>query len=116
MTTETKTNKSEKFAVIATGGKQYVVREGDLLKIEKINPEDIKSDKVTFDEVLLVDDGKETKVGTPTVSGAKVVAEVVEGDVKQKKVVIIKFRSKSNYHKKNGHRQRKTIVKVSEIK
>jgi large subunit ribosomal protein L21 len=116
MATKTKKNTSEKFAVIATGGKQYVVREGDILKIEKVDSTDIKSGKISFGEVLLVDDGKETKIGTPNISGATVVAEVTEEDVKDKKVLVMRFKSKSNYHKKNGHRQRKTIVKVTEIK
>jgi large subunit ribosomal protein L21 len=107
---------SGKFAVIATGGKQYVVFEGDTLKIEKIAPSNIKAGKITFDQVLLVDDGKETKIGTPTVSGSQVVAEVIEESEKQKKVTIQKFKSKSNYSKKNGHRQIKTIIKISEIK
>jgi large subunit ribosomal protein L21 len=131
MATETKTKKAEKapkttkkteskasnkFAVIVTGGKQYVVREGDVFKIELVDSSDIKSGKITFDEVLLIDDGKETKIGTPTVSGAKVVAEVLHEDVKEKKVLVMRFKSKSNYKKKNGHRQRKTIIKISEIK
>ena len=115
-TTEKTPKTSNKFAVIATGGKQYVVREGDVFKIEKIDPSDIKSDKVTFEEVLLVDDGKETKIGTPTVSGAKVVADVLYGDVKEKKVIVLQFKSKSNYNTKREHRQRKTVVKISEIK
>jgi large subunit ribosomal protein L21 len=131
MATETKTKKVEKapkttkkpavktsnsFAVIATGGKQYVVREGDVFKIEKIDASEIKAGKITFDEVLLVDDGKDTKIGTPTVSGAKVVAEVLHEDVKEKKILVMRFKSKSNYKKKNGHRQRKTVIKISEIK
>jgi len=116
--TETKkaVEKTGKFAVIATGGKQYVVRVGDVLKIEKVDIKEIKTEKITFDEVLLVDDGKTTKVGTPVIAGAKVVADVLNDDEKQTKVTIIKFKSKSNYKKKNGHRQRKTIVRVSEIK
>jgi large subunit ribosomal protein L21 len=109
-----KTNK-DSMAVIKTGGKQYLVKEGDVLKVEKIAEEDIKAGKITFDEVLLVDDGKDTKVGTPTVKGAKVVAEVVN-QVKDKKVTVIRFRSKSRYFKKKGHRQPVTFVKVKEIK
>jgi large subunit ribosomal protein L21 len=118
MATETKDKKdpkSGKMAVVRTGSKQYIVREGDVLKIEKIHDEDIKGGKITFDDVLLVDDGKETKLGTPTVSGVKVVAELIE-QKKDKKVVVIRYRAKSRYFKKRGHRQPKTFVKVTEIK
>ena len=103
------------IAVIKTGGKQYLVKEGDILKVEKIDESDIKAGKVTFDEILLVDDGKETKVGTPTVKGAKVVAEVIN-QVKDKKVTVIRFKSKSRYFKKRGHRQPVAFIKISEIK
>ena len=113
---KTEKTSADKFAVILTGGKQYVVRVGDVLKIEKIDPSEIKSDKITFDQVLLLDDGKETKVGAPTISGSKVIAEVLHEDIKEKKVLVMRFKSKSNYKKKNGHRQRKTVVKISEIK
>lgn len=112
----TKTAKNTTFAVIKAGGKQYVVKEGDTLKIEKINTENIKAGKLTFDEVLLTDDGKETKVGTPTVKGAKVVAEVIEEMVKEKKVNVIRFRAKSRHNVRKGHRQPKTLIKISEIK
>lgn len=101
-----------KFAVIKTGGKQYKVIEGQELKIEKL-PE-AKGGKVVFDEVLLIDDGKGVKIGTPTIKGAKVEAEFLE-DGKYKKVTIIKFKSKSNYRKKMGHRQPFTMVKIAKI-
>jgi large subunit ribosomal protein L21 len=106
---------SKTMAVIRTGSKQYIVRVGDILKIEKIFDEDIKAGKIVFDDVLLVDDGKQTKVGTPKVSGSKVVAEVVD-QIKDKKVVVIRYRAKSRYFKKRGHRQEKTFVKITEIK
>jgi large subunit ribosomal protein L21 len=112
-----KTVKTESslFAVIKTGGKQYIVKSGDVLKVEKIDPEDIVDNKVTFNEVLLIDDGKTTKVGTPTIAGSKVVAEIVE-NIREKKVIIIRYRQKSRHFKKNGHRQPKTYVKVVDIK
>lgn len=104
--------KSVGFAVIATGGKQYVVHEGDILNVEKLEAEEGK--KVDFTEVLLLDDGKTTKVGEPTVSGAKVSAELVEHG-KGKKISVIRFRSKSRYFKNKGHRQPYSRVKVTKI-
>ena len=102
------------FAVIQTGGKQYTVSKGDVLKIEKLSGEHKEGDKVTFDQVLLTDDGKSTKVGTPTVSGAK-----VEGEIKEigrdKKISVIRFRAKSRYHKKRGHRQPFFKVEITKI-
>ncbi len=106
---------SEKMAVIRTGSKQYVVKIADVLKNEKIHDEDIKNGAITFEDVLLVDDGKTTKLGTPVLSSSKVIAEVVE-QIKDKKVVVIKYRAKSRYFKKRGHRQPKTFVKITEIK
>lgn len=99
-----------KSAVVKTGGKQYLVSEGDVLAVEKLNVDKT----VDFDEVLLVDDGSTTKLGTPTVSGAKVKAEVVEQG-RHAKVVVIKYRAKSRYFKKNGHRQPYTKVKITSI-
>lgn len=102
------------FAVIKTGGKQYKVTKGDIVKIEKLSGEHKEGDKVTFEEVLLVDDGKSTKVGTPTVSGAK-----VEGVIKEigrdKKISVIRFRAKSRYHKKRGHRQPFMKVEINKV-
>jgi large subunit ribosomal protein L21 len=103
-----------KFAVIETGGKQYKVAEGDVLSIEKLPGEHKDGDKITFDRVLLVADDKDTKVGTPYVSGAKVEA-VFKEDGRGKKLHIIKFKAKSNYSKKIGHRQPYTKVAISSI-
>lgn len=100
------------FAVIQTGGKQYKVAKGDTLKIEKLS--DVKDGKVTFNEVLLTDDGKTTNVGTPHVSGAKVTASVL-GDGRHKKVMVVRYLAKSRYYKKNGHRQPFTEVKIESI-
>ena len=94
------------YAIIATGGKQYKVSEGDVIKVEKLDAE--VGAKVTFDNVLLVG-GDTVKVGTPTVDGAKVEASVVS-EGKGKKVIVYKYKRKTGYHKKNGHRQLFTQV------
>ncbi len=103
------------FAVIETGGKQYKVSPGDTLKIEKLSDLENKGDKITFDKVLLVSDDKEVKIGEPYVSGAKVEA-TLEEQGRSKKIFVIRFRSKSRYFKKNGHRQPFTKVKIEAIK
>lgn len=103
------------FAVIATGGKQYLVSEGKSVKIEKMKGEFKEGDSITFDEVLLVDDGSTTKVGEPTVSGSKVTA-TLEKIGRAQKVVVIKYKQKSRYFKKNGHRQPYFQVKITSIK
>ena len=104
-----------KFAVIETGGKQYRVSEGDSLKIEKLSGEYKEGDKITFDKVLLLNDGKETKIGTPYIDGAKV-ETVFKEEGKNKKVMVIRFKSKSRYFKKRGHRQPFTKIEINSIK
>jgi len=101
------------YAIIKTGGKQYRVNEGGILKIEKIAGE--KGDKVTFSEVLLVsgDDG-DVKVGNPVVANATVTAEILEQG-KEKKVVVFKYKKRKNYRRKQGHRQPFTKIKVDQI-
>ena len=100
-----------KYAVIAACGKQYKVSEGDVIKVEKLGVAD--GETVTFDKVLLVSDG-ETVIGNPTIAGASVTASVVcEG--KDKKVVVYKYKRKTGYHKKQGHRQPYTKVKIEKI-
>ena len=99
------------YAIIATGGKQYTVSEGDVIKVEKLGVN--AGDTVTFDQVLFVNNG-EAKVGEPTVAGASVTASVVE-EGKGKKVVVYKYKRKTGYHKKNGHRQLFTKVKIEKI-
>ena len=96
------------YAIIATGGKQYKVSEGDTVRVEKLGAE--AGAKFTFDHVLYVDG----KVGNPTVDGASVEATVV-GDGKAKKVIVYKYKRKTGYHKKNGHRQQYTEVKIDKI-
>ena len=100
------------YAVIVTGGKQYKVSEGDTLFVEKIEAEE--GSAVTFDQVLMVGEGEDVKVGAPTVAGATVTASVI-GDGKAKKVIVYKYKRKTGYHKKNGHRQQYTAVKVEKI-
>jgi len=101
------------YAVIKTGGKQYRVSEGQVLRIESLNAE--VGDTVEFDEVLMVGSGSDVKVGTPVVEGAKVAA-TVESNGRGKKVTIIKFRRRKNRSKtKQGHRQNYTEVKIGKI-
>ena len=99
------------YAIIATGGKQYTVSEGDVIKVEKLGVN--AGDTVTFDQVLFVNDG-DAKVGNPTVAGASVTASVI-GEGKAKKVIVYKYKRKTGYHKKNGHRQLFTKVKIEKI-
>ena len=99
------------YAIIATGGKQYKVSEGDVISIEKLGAEE--GEKVTFNQVLAVsNDG--LKVGSPTVDGASVEASVVRNG-RARKVIVYKFKRKTGYHKKNGHRQSFTQVKIDKI-
>lgn len=100
-----------KIAIIETGGKQYVVSEGEVLSIEKLDGAENAGDKITFENVLLTDDGSETVFGAPFISGAKVMAELVEHG-REKKVTVIRYRQKSRYFKKKGHRQPFTKVKI----
>jgi large subunit ribosomal protein L21 len=102
------------FAVIQTGGKQYAVRPGDMLKIEKLEGDFKKGDAIDFDQVLLVGEGASAKIGTPLVSGAKVKA-TFEKHGRAQKVIVIKFKQKSRYFKKNGHRQPFIEVKIDSI-
>lgn len=99
------------YAIIATGAKQYKVSEGDVIRVEKLGVE--AGSTYTFEDVLVVNNG-ELVVGTPTVAGATVTASVV-GDVKGDKVIVYKYKRKTGYHKKNGHRQTYTEVKIESI-
>jgi large subunit ribosomal protein L21 len=100
------------YAVLETGGKQYRVVEGDTLEIERLETEAGKP--VTFERVLLVNNDGKVSVGAPTVTGAKVVADVIEhkrGD----KVTTFKMKRRKGYHKTTGHRQELTVVKITNI-
>jgi large subunit ribosomal protein L21 len=103
------------FAVIKTGGKQYKVSEGTIVSVEKMKGEYKVGDKLTFDEVLLVDDGKNTTIGTPFIAGAKVLADLVEIG-RGRKLLVMKYKQKSRYLKRNGHRQPFFKVKITSIK
>lgn len=109
----TETTNNSPFAVIATGGKQYIVREGDTLKVELLEDKN-EGDKVEFDKVLLTDDGSSTKVGTPY-TGTKVKATVV-GETKGPKITIVRYKAKSNRDRRIGHRQKYTEVTIDSIK
>lgn len=100
------------YAIIKTGGKQYKVSEGDLVRVEKLAYE--VGDTVDFDQVLLVSNDGELKVGSPIVEGAKVSA-TVEDQNKDKKIVVYKYKPKKQYRKKQGHRQPYTLVKINSI-
>ena len=99
-------------AVIVTGGKQYSVKEGDLVYIEKLNCE--AGDTVTFDQVLAVVDGENSTFGTPLVAGAKVEAKVVKNG-RGKKIIVYKYRPKKDSQSRQGHRQPYTKVQIEKI-
>ncbi len=99
------------YAIIATGGKQYKVAEGDVVRVEKLNA--AEGEKVSFDQVLFIG-GEETVLGNPVIEGAKVNATVT-GNGKGEKVIVYKYKRKTGYHKKNGHRQLFTEVKIDSI-
>ena len=100
------------YAVIKTGGKQYLVKEGDKLRVEKINA--LEGEEVLFDKVLLVS-GKDVKIGTPFLEDAKVSAKVLKNG-RAKKIIIFHYHSKTRYKKKAGHRQPFTEVEILKIK
>ncbi|MDR3090917.1 MAG: 50S ribosomal protein L21 [Clostridiales bacterium] len=99
------------YAIIETGGKQFKVSEGDVIRVEKLGAE--AGSSFTFDKVLLICDGGKVQTGAPYLK-ASVTAEVI-GDGKEKKVIVYKYKSKKGFHKKKGHRQPFTEVKISKI-
>ncbi len=103
-----------KIAIIETGGKQYLVTQDSVLYIEKLKGVEKEGAKINFDKVLLVDDGKETKVGAPYLNGAKVAAELLENG-REDKVTVIRYRQKSRYFKKRGHRQPYAKVRITAL-
>ena len=100
------------YAIIATGGKQYKVSEGDIITIEKLGVE--AGEKVTFDQVLTVVNDADVKVGTPVVEGAKITAKVEKQD-KARKILVFKYKAKSNYRRRQGHRQPFTKLTIEKI-
>ncbi len=107
--------KSDAFAVIATGGKQYLVRPGDVITVEILGEELKAGDSISFDKVLLMDNGSSTTIGVPYISGAKVDATFVEAG-RAAKIDVIKYQPKSRYYKKRGHRQPFMKFKISDFK
>lgn len=100
------------FAIIKTGGKQYRVTQDKVIRVEKL--EASAGDSVSLNEVLMVHDGNDTKIGVPVVAGARVEATVVE-QMRDKKVIIFKKKRRQNYRRKKGHRQHLTVLKINKI-
>jgi len=98
--------------VIRTGGKQYRVAQGDIVKVEKIDGQ--VGDKVTLDEVLLVGGNGDVKIGTPALADAKVTAEILDQGL-AKKIIVFKKKRRKSYSRKRGHRQRLTTLRIVEI-
>lgn len=100
------------YAIIRTGSKQYRVKPGDVIDIERISQNE--SSEVVFDEVLLLSGSNAVKVGTPTVNGALVKGELI-AEVKDQKLIVFKYKKRKNCRTKNGHRQKLSRVKITEI-
>ena len=100
------------YAVIKTGGKQHLVSPGDVVSIEKIEGQ--KGDSFIFNDVLMVADGEDIRLGTPVVEGAKVIGEIVS-QKKGPKIMVFRMKRRKSYHKKTGHRQPLTSMKITEI-
>ncbi len=100
------------FAVLKTGGKQYKVSEGDLVQVEKLAGN--VGDEVSLDQVLMVGEGKDLKVGSPYVEGCTVTG-VVTNQFRDKKILVFKFKRRQKYRRKNGHRQSLTELKITSI-
>jgi large subunit ribosomal protein L21 len=100
------------YAVIASGGKQYRVSEGDLIRVEKLDGGE--GDKVVFDDVLMVGGGERPVVGTPTVSKAKVEAQIT-AQGRARKIIVFKFKRRKKYRRKQGHRQPYTELRITKI-
>lgn len=100
------------YAVLASGGKQYKVREGDILKVEKL-PGEIGSE-VAFDKVLMVGDGENVNVGNPLLAEAEVKGHIV-AQAKAKKIIVFKYKRRKRYRRKNGHRQQYTAIQIDQI-
>jgi large subunit ribosomal protein L21 len=101
------------YAVVATGGKQYKVQEGEILRVEKLAGE--VGSIVTFDQVLMTSDGTDVALGAPLLEGAEVIGQIVEQD-KAKKVLVFKYKRRKHYRRMQGHRQPFTAIKITTIK
>jgi large subunit ribosomal protein L21 len=100
------------YAVVATGGKQYRVEEGDVLRVEKLAG-DVGSE-IAFDKILLFSDGENVKIGRPDVDGVTVHGQIVAQD-KSRKVLVFKYKRRKRYRRKQGHRQPYTAVRIERI-
>ncbi len=100
------------YAVVATGGKQYKVKEGDLLRVEKLDGE--IGAEVNFDKVLMFSDGENVKIGQPDVDGVVVKGRIM-AQGKQKKIIVFKYKRRKRYRRKQGHRQQYTAVMIDSI-
>ena len=100
------------YAIIETGGKQYKVKAGDVIQVEKLTAD--AGTSFTFDTVLSILDGENSVFGAPTVKGATVTGQII-GDGKAKKVIIYKYKAKKGFHKKKGHRQPFTSVEIKAV-
>ena len=101
------------YAVIKTGGKQYKVKSGEILKIEKL-PDSKPETKIEFNEILAYGDDKSIEIGTPNVEGAKVEADLIKNS-KNRTILIFKKRRRQNSRRKNGHRQQYSLIKINKI-
>jgi len=99
------------LAVVEIGKKQYVVEKGDTLKVQRLKE---KEGKITFDKVLIIADDKKVKIGTPYIDKAKVEAKI-EGEDKDKKIIVYKFKRRKKYRRKRGHRQIHTTIQITRI-
>ncbi len=100
------------YAVVKTGGKQYKVSQGDMIKVERLEGE--VGSQISLNDVYLVKDGNEMVVRTPTVAGARVSCEIMRHD-RARKIIVFKMKRRKNYRRKRGHRQHYTTLKVKEI-
>jgi large subunit ribosomal protein L21 len=101
------------YAIIKTGGKQYKVKSGEILKIEKL-PDSMPDTKIEFNEILAYGDDKTIEIGAPIVEGAKVEADLIKNG-KDRKILIFKKRRRHNSRRKNGHRQEHTMIRINKI-
>ena len=100
------------YAVIGSGGKQYKVQEGDVLRVEKIDGE--VGSEISFDKILMFSDGENVQVGTPTLGDVTVTGQIVE-QAKEKKIIVFKYKRRKRFRRKQGHRQFFTAVKIGKI-
>jgi len=101
------------FAIIQTGGKQYKVKAGEILKVEKLN-NSTTNNKIEFKEILAYGDDKSAEIGSPNISGAKVEADIVKSG-KNRTILIFKKRRRKNSRRKNGHRQQFSLIRINKI-